>query len=92
MPRLNTDRRKSTGLVGLKLVGVWSVVLATCACLPAGAWAQASKSKKGPEKGQHKTGKIAQVDKKGKAVTLTIEEPDGEKFDVMVTAKTNITT
>ena len=85
MPRLNTYRRKCTGLVKLKMLAIWG--LATCACLPAGAWAQASK-KKGPEK-EHKTGTVAHVDKKGKATTLTIEEADGEKFDVTVSAKTN---
>jgi hypothetical protein len=89
MPRLNTDRRKCTGLVGVNLLITWSVALAVCACLPAGARAQASKSKKGQEK-EHKTGTIAHVDKKGKAATLTIEESDGEKFDVMVTAKTHL--
>ncbi|HEY2253606.1 MAG TPA: hypothetical protein VGH74_21170 [Planctomycetaceae bacterium] len=89
MPRLNTDRRKCTGLVGVNLLVTWSVALATCACLPVGAWAQASKSKKGLEK-EHKTGTVAHVEKKGKAAILTIEESDGEKFDVMVTAKTHI--
>ncbi len=85
MPRLKLYRRKSTGPVAFDLVVVLSVVLTTC--LPAGARAQASKSKKGPEK-EHKTGTIAQVEKKGKTATLTIEESDGEKFDLMVTAKT----
>lgn len=89
MPRLNTYRRNRTGWVGLNLLVTWSVALAICACLPVGATAQGSKAKKGPEK-EHKTGTIAQVDKKGKAATLTIEESDGEKFDVMITAKTNI--
>jgi|GEM_PF-2147370 len=89
MPRLNTDRRKCTGRVGLNGLVTWCVALAICTCLAAGAWAQASKSKKGPGN-EHKTGTISHVDKKGKAATLTIEESDGEKFDVMVSAKTNL--
>ncbi len=83
MPRLNTDRRKWTGLVV-----EWSLVLIHCVWLPAGAWAQGAKSKKGAD-AEHKTGTVAQIEKKGKTATLTIEESDGEKFDVLVTAKTN---
>jgi hypothetical protein len=70
------------------LVVAWGVALASCVCLPAGAWAQGSKAKKGADSG-HKTGTVAQVEKKGKTATLTIEESDGEKLDILVTAKTN---
>lgn len=83
MPRLNTYRRKCTGLVV-----VWGVVVANCLCLPTGAGAQGSKSKKGAESG-HKTGTVASVKKMGKTATLTIEESDGEKMDILITAKTN---
>ncbi|MBI3863097.1 MAG: hypothetical protein HY290_14495 [Planctomycetia bacterium] len=66
--------------------------LAACvgiACLPATAMAQGAKSKKGADSGEKKKGTIAEVEKKGKTATLTIEESDGEKFEVQVNAKTN---
>ena len=83
MPRLNTYRRKCTGLVV-----AWGMALASCLCLPAGASAQGSKSKKGADS-EHKTGTVASVKKTGKTATLTIEESDGEKMDILITAKTN---
>lgn len=83
MPRLKTHRRNCTGLVVM-----WSVALASCFGMPAGAGAQGAKAKKGADS-EHKTGTVAQVDKKGKTATLTVETSDGEKFDLLVTAKTN---
>jgi hypothetical protein len=68
---------------------VWGVALASCLCLPAGVSAQGSKSKKGADS-EHKTGTIANVKKTGKTATLTIEESDGEKMDILITAKTNL--
>ncbi len=84
MPRLSVLHRNWTGLVVL-----WSAAFACCACLPTAASAQGAKSKKGAADGAKKTGKVAEVEKKGKTATLTIEESDGEKFDVVITAKTN---
>jgi hypothetical protein len=53
--------------------------------LPAMAAAQSKKkSANEPEK---KTGTIAEVEKKGKTAVLTVAEADGEKFEVLVTAK-----
>jgi hypothetical protein len=83
MPRLFVLHRLCTGLVIL-----WGAAFACCACLPSAASAQGAKSKKGADSTK-KTGKVAEVEKKGKTATLTIEESDGEKFDVLVTAKTN---
>src|SRR5436190_7448162 len=81
MPRLNSHRRKF-------LVIAWGVVLVSCLCLPAVTRAQAAKSKKGADS-DHKTGTVAQVEKKGKTATLTVQESDGEKLYLQVTAKTN---
>jgi hypothetical protein len=61
--------------------------LAAWLCLPMLVAAQASKSKKAAPHAEKKTGKIAKVDSKGKSSTLTVEEADGETFDVLVTAK-----
>jgi hypothetical protein len=52
------------------------------------AGAQGAKAKKGAAE-EKKTGTIASVDKKGKTTTITVEESDGEKFDVQINAKTN---
>jgi hypothetical protein len=84
MPRLSSLQRNRTGLVVL-----WGAAFALCTCLTSAASAQGAKSKKGAADGEKKTGKIAEVEKKGKTATITIEESDGEKFDVLVTAKTN---
>ena len=83
MPRWNTHRRKWTGVVVL-----CGVALASCFWLPAAAMAQGAKSKKGGD-AERKTGTVAEVEKKGKTCTLTIAESDGEKFDILVTPKTN---
>jgi len=83
MPRLNTRRWKWTGLVVLS-----GVALTNYFCMPAGVLAQGTKSKKVADV-ERKTGTVSEVEKKGKACTLTIEESDGGKTDIMVTAKTN---
>ena len=83
MRRLKMHRRKWT-----RLVIVCGIVLTSSLRMPATVWAQGSKSKKGAEV-EKKTGTVAEVKKKGKAATLTIEESDGEKFDIPVNAKTN---
>jgi hypothetical protein len=64
-----------------------AVSLAAWLCLPMLVAAQASKSKKAAPHAEKKTGKIAKVDSKGKSSTLTVEEADGETFDVLVNAK-----
>jgi len=45
------------------------------------------KSKKAPAGSDKRNGKIAEIEKKGKTATLTIEEADGEKFPVHVTSR-----
>jgi hypothetical protein len=55
--------------------------------LPTLVAAQASKSKKAAPHAEKKTGKITKIDAKGKTSTLTVEEADGESFDVLVTTK-----
>jgi hypothetical protein len=84
MPRLSDLCRNRVGCVFL-----WSAVVACCACLPLRASAQGAKSKKGAADVEKKTGTISHVEKKGKNATITVEESDGEKFDVPVNAKTN---
>jgi hypothetical protein len=66
--------------------GLATAALIAAILLPAEAFAQ-GKSKKGGSDTEKKKGKIAAVEKKGKAFTLTIEESDGEKFDVLVSGK-----
>ena len=84
MPRWSDLPRNGTGLVVL-----WCAACAWTVCLPAAASAQGAKSKKGAADGEKKTGKIAEVEKKGKTATITIEESDGEKFEVLINSKTN---
>jgi hypothetical protein len=84
MPRLSLVHRNGAGLLLL-----WCAVVACCALLPARASAQGAKSKKAAADGEKKTGTISHVEKKGKNATITVEESDGEKFDVSVNAKTN---
>jgi hypothetical protein len=76
----NWNWRKSLSLVVLGCVALGWIALGSNS-----APAQATK-KKGPEP-EKKSGKIAEIEKKGKAATLTIEESDGEKFDVQLTPK-----
>lgn len=85
MPRFSQLRRTS-----VRLVIVWCAGLACCTCLSSVASAQGAKSKKGAAAdGEKKTGTVSHVEKKGKNATITVEEADGEKFDVPVNAKTN---
>jgi hypothetical protein len=79
---------------GLAITAV-SLALAAWFVSPAGVLAQGGKSKKGSadtKKGSADTSKragtIAEVEKKGKAATLTVQEADGEKFPVQVAPKT----
>jgi hypothetical protein len=70
----------------------WLVALAGMALVwvvlgPESVPAQSAKSKKTAPELEKKSGKIAEIEKKGKAATLTIEEADGEKFDVQLTPK-----
>src|SRR5437660_8668701 len=58
---------------------------AGCVFLPALASAQAKK--KAANDHEKKTGKVFEVEKKGKNAVLTVEEADGEKFKVDVTSK-----
>jgi hypothetical protein len=60
-------------------------VAAGCLLLPALVSAQ-SKKKTGADH-EKKTGKLASVEKKGKATVLTVEESDGEKLEVLVTSR-----
>lgn len=53
---------------------------------PAPLAAQGARGKKGPET-EKITGKVAEIEKKGKAVTLTIEKESGDKLEVLVTPK-----
>src|SRR5262245_47674231 len=64
--------------------GLVIAALAGGILLPATAWAQTKKKAANDEK---KSGKIAAVEKKGKAANVTVEEADGEKFDVLVSGK-----
>src|SRR5260370_19805458 len=66
---------------------VAAATLAALLCLPTLVVAQASKSKKAAPHAEKKSGKIAKVDSKGKSSALTVEEADGETFDMLVTAK-----
>jgi hypothetical protein len=77
---------------GIRRNCLWLVVpgclALTCIAFgPTSAPGQGSKSKKVVPEAEKKTGKIAEIEKKGKAATLTIEEADGEKFDVQLTPK-----
>jgi hypothetical protein len=83
MSRFNLPRSKVSFLLAAH-----GAALACCVWLPALAWAQGAKSKRGAEP-EKKSGTVAEVKKKGKAATLTVEQSDGEKFDVDVTAKTS---
>jgi len=67
---------------GLLLAVATAGVLAA----PASAVAQGGRAKKGPET-EKITGKVAEIEKKGKAVTLTIDKEDGNKLEVLVTPK-----
>lgn len=62
-------------------------ILLTVGFSPSIVSAQGAKSKKAAPEAEKKTGKIASVEKKGKAATLTIELEDGGKLEVLVTAK-----
>jgi hypothetical protein len=84
MPRLSIRHRNLAGLAFLSGV---AVVLS--ACLPAITSAQSGKAKKGAAEPEKKSGTIAAVEKKGKTATITVEEADGEKFDVPINAKSN---
>jgi hypothetical protein len=85
MPCSRDAKRIPSGQWAKGLVAAAS--LAALLCLPTLVAAQASKSKKPAPHAEKKTGKIAKVDAKGKTSTLTVEEADGETFDVLVTAK-----
>jgi len=73
------------GLAAAALAGF--ILLPSLAVAQGKSTAAQGKSKKTAIEPEKKTGKIADVEKKGRASTLTIEEADGEKFDVMVTGK-----
>lgn len=73
--------RLLAALAALAVTG-WTLV-------PTAVFAQAGKSKKSSAAETSKrSGKIAEVEKKGKAATLTVEEADGEKFPVQIAPKT----
>jgi len=82
MSRSILNRRISLGLGALACVALVYVSLG-----PKPVPAQTSKSKKSAPELEKKSGKISEIEKKGKAATLTIEEADGEKFDVQLTPK-----
>jgi hypothetical protein len=85
MPRSITHRRRlSSNPIAWGLAIVASTAFAF---LPAVDAAQ-SKSKKGSADHEKKTGKVAEVEKKGKACTIKVAEADGETFDLNVAAKT----
>ena len=82
--------RKSR-MFGLPLQSFWRfVVFGIILGLGIGslAWAQGAKGKKGGDV-EKKSGTISEIKKKGKGATITVEERDGEKFDVEVTTKTH---
>jgi hypothetical protein len=83
MSRFSLHRRNPFAPLCRRLVAV--AVAAGCLLLPAFVSAQAKK-KAGPDH-EKKTGKVAEVEKKGKASILTVEESDGEKFEVLVSGK-----
>lgn len=63
-----------------------ALFLAAWAAAPLSVSAQ-GKSKK-PAADAKRSGKIAEVEKKGKSATLRVEESDGETFDVLIAPKT----
>ena len=90
MPSGSAPRRNRSGLLAPGLAafrGLAVVAAAGWVLFPAAAFAQGAKSKKSALEPEKKTGKIAEVDKKGKTSTLKIEESDGESFEILVTAK-----
>ena len=62
------------------------LLLAGLAGSPAAAFAQGAKGKKGAE-AEKVTGKVTEVERKGKAATLTVEKDDGGTLEVAVTTK-----
>lgn len=65
------------------------LVLALSCLVPIMASAQGTKSRKTGSSGPEKiTGKVASVEKKGRAAKLTVEKDDGEKLELNVTPKT----
>lgn len=84
MPRL-CDHRQGE-FVHLIWRGLATAAFVAAMLIPTAAFTQ-TKSTKGGSGTEKKKGKIAEVEKKGKACTLKIEESDGEKFDVLVSGK-----
>ncbi len=85
MPRSFAHRRKPSGNLLVRALAI--VAAAGFAFLPP-IHAAPSKTKKGSSDHEKKTGKVAEVEKKGKVSTIKVEEADGESFDVSVAAKT----
>ena len=85
MPRTISNRQTQSG--HLAVWGLAVVMAAGYLVLPTIAWAQ-GKSKKGSAEHEKKSGKVAEVEKKGKTSTIKVTEADGETFDVTVTSKT----
>ncbi|MBS0262355.1 MAG: hypothetical protein JSS02_10430 [Planctomycetes bacterium] len=83
MPRFSV-----LGRTGAASAFVCCAVLLSGLILTGTASAQGNKAKKGTAE-EKKTGTIAKVEKKGKTAQITIEDGDGEKYDVQVTTKTN---
>ena len=63
-----------------------ALVALSCLMGPAPVAAQGTRAKKGPE-AEKIGGKVTEIEKKGKAVTLTIEKEDGNQMEVLVTPK-----
>src|SRR6187401_1053852 len=80
---LMTDARLSAGYSSSRSIlrlgavaGIWA-----CLLVPSDAFAQAAKGKKAPE-AEKITGKVTEVEHKGKAVTLMIEKDAGGTLEV----------
>lgn len=85
---LSPDRRNS--LTAIRVGWTWASIVwvMVMLVLPVPAWAQAQKGRKtGPEL-EKITGKIKEIDFKGKAANVVIEREDGgEPLELLVTAK-----
>ncbi len=84
MSRSFLDRRNQFGV--LSRCGAAVAIAAACLLVPAVLPAQAKRKTAADH--ETKTGKITEVEKKGKAHLVTVEESGGEKLEVLVSSKT----
>jgi len=77
---------RRTALLGSAGGAGFLTALLAMSCLVGPVAAQGNRAKKGPET-EKINGKVTEIEKKGKAVTLTIEKDDGNQMEVLVTPK-----